>query len=171
MNTLVLALLLTLPSTTTTLPTTAASAPTHYISTIGFENNTIKTLPEPTLTWPAVQHNLSQDFNDGHPAIDIFAKLGQPVVAMTDGVVTTVTTAGPYGNKIIISHPYLPDTTSTLYAHLATIDVQVGQTVVSGQQIGTIGVTGNSTGPHLHFEVRHGDAQVDPLSVFNSDPK
>lgn len=167
MNTLVLALLLTLPTTVVTPLTTNISlhSPTHYISTVGFENNSLPTLPTPILTWPAVQHNLSQDFNTGHLAIDIFAKLGQPVVAMSDGVVTEITTTGSYGNKIVISHPYLSDHTSTLYAHLDQMTVVVGQSVVSGQQIGTIGVTGNSTGPHLHFEVRQGDVQVDPLTV------
>lgn len=169
MNTLFMALLLTLPTgqspvvaATQTTPVT----PHHYISTIGFESVAAELLPSSILTWPAVQHNVSQGFSAGHSALDIFAKLGQPVVAMSDGIVTEITTAGSYGNKIVISHPYLSNNTETLYAHLDRMNVQVGQSVVSGQQIGTIGLTGNSTGPHLHFEVHQNGVSVNPLSLF-----
>ena len=146
--------------------TTHHSPAAHYVATTGYIDTRISTIPQPIVVWPAVQHNLSQEFSSSHPAIDIYAKLGQPVVAMSDGVVTEITNTGSYGNKIVIQHPYLPDTTETLYAHLDTMNVEVGQTVIAGQQIATIGVTGNSTGPHLHFEIHHSGVAIDPMTVI-----
>jgi murein DD-endopeptidase MepM/ murein hydrolase activator NlpD len=58
---------------------------------------------------------------------------------------------GGYGNMIIIIHP---NNVQTVYAHLRSVNVVSGQTVAQGEQIGTVGNTGRSTGPHLHFEVR-----------------
>jgi murein DD-endopeptidase MepM/ murein hydrolase activator NlpD len=91
----------------------------------------------------------------GHNAIDFGAPVGTTVVAALDGVVTLTrggdTWNGGYGNYIVLKHE---DGVQTLYAHLSQILVDADQTVTQGQVIGKSGNTGDSTGPHLHFEVR-----------------
>jgi murein DD-endopeptidase MepM/ murein hydrolase activator NlpD len=90
----------------------------------------------------------------GQNATDLANKLGSPVLASAEGVVRVAKSGSynfGYGNYIIISHP---NGTETLYAHNQTLLVSPGQTVSKGQQIATIGSTGNSTGPHVHFEIR-----------------
>ena len=67
---------------------------------------------------------------------------------------------GGYGNRVEISHG---DGTSTLYGHMLTITVSVGQTVNQGDIIGYVGCTGYSTGTHLHFEIKQDGVQVDPM--------
>jgi LysM repeat protein len=90
----------------------------------------------------------------GHNGIDIGATPGTPVIAAASGRVIVAKLGGyngGYGNMIIISHDR---GIQTVYAHLRTITISQGQTVSQGQQIGEVGNTGRSTGPHLHFEVR-----------------
>ena len=92
-----------------------------------------------------------------HGAVDFGASgvNGMPVYAVADGiVVTTAALTTSYGNYIILYHP--SSNLYTLYAHgqAGSISVSQGQTVKQGQQIMRVGTTGNSTGPHLHFEVR-----------------
>jgi len=90
----------------------------------------------------------------GHNGIDIAAVSGTPVYAAAEGTVIISNTGGwngGYGNYIVISHP---NGTQTLYAHNARNLVRPGEYVDQGEQIATVGSTGKSTGPHLHFEVR-----------------
>jgi hypothetical protein len=87
----------------------------------------------------------------GHAGIDLATPLGRPVVAAAGGQVTDSGWDGPYGIKVEITHP---DGTRTWYAHLSTVTVEVGAALVAGEMVGHVGSTGNSTGPHLHFEVR-----------------
>lgn len=103
--------------------------------------------------WPA-SGSMSQNFWSGHPAIDIAGRTGSPVRAADGGYVSTAGGGwnGGYGNHVIIDHG---NGFATLYAHLNTIFVSPGENVEAGQQIGTLGNTGNSTGPHLHFEIRY----------------
>jgi hypothetical protein len=105
---------------------------------------------------------------DGHSGLDIAAPAGTPVGAATAGTVVAVNgNAGPsYGNYVAIEHS---GGVYTLYAHLSSTAVSVGQSVTAGQTIGAVGSTGNSTGPHLHFEVRNDPSAFSP-DVF-SDPK
>lgn len=98
-----------------------------------------------------------------HSGIDIGAPTGTPVVATATGTVVSAGWNGGYGKAIVIQHN---DVQQTLYGHLSEISVQPGQQVTQGSVIGLVGSTGNSTGPHLHFESRSPNATgwvaVDP---------
>ena len=113
--------------------------------------------------WPA-QGYLSQRFWSGHPAIDIANRTGVPILAADAGyVVMAGRDTWGYGNQVLIDHGngYL-----TRYAHLHTILVKAGQTVTKNQKIGTMGSTGRSTGPHLHFEIVQGSVRRNPLGFL-----
>ena len=90
-----------------------------------------------------------------HEGTDFFVGAGVPVMASDDGIVA-LTASGPVrGNFIVLVHRRMNGRAiATVYAHLATVAVQTGSIVSSGQQIGTVGATGDATGPNLHFEVR-----------------
>ena len=113
---------------------------------------------EPALTYGGVS------YPHFHTGIDIDAPLGTPVGASAAGVVVAIGAADGgatgYGNYVAIGHPqgYL-----TLYAHLQSITVALGENVRQLQLIGYVGSTGLSTGPHLHFEIRRYNVLVDPL--------
>lgn len=103
---------------------------------------------------------LTQGVHDG-TAVDIGAARGTPIHAAADGTVIIVRNNngwnGGYGNYVVISHPPTPQTpkgTQTLYAHMKAALVSTGQSISSGQVIGYVGMTGRTTGPHVHFEVR-----------------
>jgi len=98
-----------------------------------------------------------------HPGFDLAAPTGTPVAAAAAGTVTHAGPAGTYGNLVSIRHA---DGFETRYAHLSAVDVRVGDHLQIGQQIGKVGTTGYSTGPHLHFEVRHDGATVDPAPLL-----
>ena len=96
-----------------------------------------------------------------HGGIDIANAIGTPVLAASDGVVIAAGPYAGYGNHVKIRHA---DGTVTLYGHLSSWQVEVGQRVWAGDQIAKMGNTGNSTGPHLHFEVLlNGSDRVDPV--------
>ena len=97
-----------------------------------------------------------------HTGQDFAASVGTPVVAAADGVVT-VERPGWAGNLVRIDHG---GGVETWYAHLSEVDVTTGQQVRQGQVVGAVGREGNSTGPHLHFEVRLDGAAVDPALVL-----
>lgn len=99
-----------------------------------------------------------------HTGIDLAAPTGTVVSAADAGRVSFAGTKGAYGRLVIIDHE---NGYQTYYAHLNTISVNVGTRVHKGQQIGTVGSTGRSTGPHLHFEVRRNGTPVNPSSYLN----
>ena len=86
-----------------------------------------------------------------HTGLDIATRKGTPIVAAASGIVTFAGSKGSYGNLVVVDHG---NGVQTYYAHCNTINCSAGQTVSQGQQISTIGSTGNSTGPHLHLEIR-----------------
>lgn len=99
-----------------------------------------------------------------HQGLDIGLKTGDPIYATFDGKVRFSKAAGDYGNLIVIRHN---NGLETYYAHLSQRDVEVGDWVVAGQQIGLGGSTGRSTGPHLHFEVRYRGQSFDPERIID----
>lgn len=115
-------------------------------------------------TYP-VRGGISQFYSWYHPGLDITAPLGTPIVAAHNGTVTVIRTGtydGGYGNNVYISNG---DGIVSHYAHLSGVNVGVGQNVVGGSTvIGWIGMTGRTTGPHVHFEIQRNGAYVNPLS-------
>jgi len=95
-----------------------------------------------------------------HEGIDIAASSGTPVHAAAAGTVIHAGWLGGYGNLVVVDHG---NGLSTAYAHASAILVAVGQHVAQGETVSLVGSTGNSTGPHLHFEVRVNGSAVDPL--------
>ncbi|MEU3204444.1 M23 family metallopeptidase [Streptomyces cyaneofuscatus] len=103
-----------------------------------------------------------------HSGVDFRAASGSSVVAVGAGTVVEAGWGGAYGNNIVLR---MTDGTYTQYGHLSSIGVSVGQSVSSGQQIGLSGSTGNSTGPHLHFEARttpEYGSDMDPVGYLRS---
>ncbi|MDR2356365.1 MAG: peptidoglycan DD-metalloendopeptidase family protein [Clostridiales Family XIII bacterium] len=98
-----------------------------------------------------------------HLGVDMRSPKGSPVYAADGGVVTTSAYKGSYGNLIVLNHG---SGLETYYAHCDTLLVSVGEVVAKGQQIGTVGISGNATGYHLHFEVRVNGAYQNPLNYF-----
>jgi murein DD-endopeptidase MepM/ murein hydrolase activator NlpD len=124
--------------------------------------------------WPEPTAQISQSFGPStfwfeppygrfphfHTGIDMVAPFGSPVYAADDGVVALAGSSSQgYGNYVVIAHSGGLD---TLYGHLSTSLVHVGDRVTQGQPVGLEGSTGNSTGAHLHFELRINQAPVDP---------
>ncbi len=111
--------------------------------------------------WPTVNHGISgNDYWSGHLGIDIAAATGAPVYAADSGVVVySGSISGGYGLMVMIDHG---NGFHTLYAHLSQLVARCGSNVTQGQTIAYSGSTGNSTGPHLHFEIRYGGAFVNP---------
>lgn len=124
--------------------------------------------------WPEPQASISQGFGPStfwfepaygqyphfHTGIDLVEPFGSPVYAADDGVVALVgSSSSGYGNYVVIAHAGGLD---TLYGHLSTAVVKVGQPVTQGQPVGLEGSSGNSTGAHVHFELRINQRPVDP---------
>src|SRR5690606_23122186 len=91
-----------------------------------------------------------------HQGVDIANSVGTNIMASANGFVSYAGSMGGYGNVIIITHSLNGQTHATVYAHLSSIGVSVGQSVSQGQSIGAMGNTGRSVGSHLHFEIHVG---------------
>ncbi|PWB54948.1 MAG: hypothetical protein C3F13_05710 [Anaerolineales bacterium] len=115
--------------------------------------------------WPSGNHVLSgNDYWSGHLGIDIAGAMGDGVFASDAGVVVFAGWAnGGYGNMIMIDHG---NGYQSLYAHLNSVSARCGQSVGTGSYIGALGSTGNSTGAHLHFEVRYLGGFINPWYVL-----
>lgn len=136
--------------------------------------------PLPGYTESSITSGVGPRWGSSHKGIDIGASRGARIVATRSGTVTRAsitcshnygkqvgqdTCGGGYGNYIYIDHG---DGYTSRYAHLTNISVKVGDKVSGGQMIGTVGSTGNSTGNHLHFEIRLNDRPVDPEQYVSS---
>ena len=123
----------------------------------------------PTNSWYITSHFSPNRVNPvtgvlrPHTGTDVGASQGAPIWAAKGGKVIMAEYNGGYGNCVIISHG---NGVNTLYGHMSAILVSAGATVEQGQQIGRVGSTGNSTGPHLHFEVLIDGTPVNPMQYF-----
>ena len=135
---------------------------------ISYGGTMIWPLPSPwTKDWVTSEygnrwHPISQKWSF-HTGIDVGADGGTPIYAAADGKIISRGWIGGYGETIIIDHG---DGSKTLYAHMSSRSVSAGQTVYQGQAIGVTGSTGNSSGPHLHFEIIINGSNVDPLGYL-----
>lgn len=101
-----------------------------------------------------------------HSGIDLAGKIGDPVVATVDGEVEIIEEDNPsLGKMIILKHNY---SFETVYAHLSAIKVKIGQKIKREDVIGLVGDTGETTGPHLHYEIRIGGISQDPLNFLSA---
>jgi hypothetical protein len=111
--------------------------------------------PKPTPTSPAIHYG--QDWGWSETRTD-------PIYAAAPGKVIAYTMFGAYGRRMVVEHE---TGVQTWYCHTSSASVPVGAPVKAGQEIARIGMTGNTTGPHLHFEVRIGGVAVDPAPYFD----
>ena len=131
--------------------------------------------PSGSLTWPLPGRSKGggvgprvhpiYGHNSCHTGIDIGAPSGTSVIAAGQGSVATVTRGGPYGNAVLVVHS---GGLTTFYAHLSSTSVTVGQSLNAGQEVGKVGSTGWSTGPHLHFETRLDGTPYDPMGWYGA---
>jgi murein DD-endopeptidase MepM/ murein hydrolase activator NlpD len=148
--------------TTTTSPTgsatgTAASSGTAFAAALDSAVSAGATYVKPLNG--RVTSEFGPRWGTMHKGLDLAAPAGSPIRAVTGGTVRRADWNGGYGNAVIIDHG---NGLSTLYGHAASLDVRPGQKVNAGDIIAKEGSTGDSTGPHLHFEVRKNDKQIDP---------
>lgn len=112
---------------------------------------------------PLNSYSWVRGFTSWHTGVDLSAPIGTPVYAANSGVVIfNGWNSWGYGTMVVLAHgPFL-----TLYGHMSGTTVGCGQIVTVGQQIGMVGNTGNSSGPHLHFEIRYGQTPQDPTATI-----
>jgi len=102
--------------------------------------------------------------SENHAGLDIATNHGTAIQATADGIVIVAGMSGGYGNLVVIDHGY---GITSRYGHMSRIDVQVGQRITRGKQIGAVGSTGRSTAPHCHYEIRLHDRPINPLSYLS----
>ena len=118
-----------------------------------------------TFVWPTTYRGVSgYPYSAIHPAIDIGGAMGNAIFAADSGVIVYAGWSNyGYGNLIVVDHG---NGFQTAYAHLSVVGVSCGQSVFQGGQIGSMGSTGNSSGPHLHFELIYNGAKPNPLDYL-----
>lgn len=133
------------------------------------EDKNQTTSKEAFLTIPS-KGNISSPFGMRwgrmHEGIDIAANYGDPICAAMDGTVSFAGWEDGYGNLVKINHA---DGIQTLYGHSSKLEVKEGQSVKTGDEIAKVGSTGDSTGPHVHFEVRLNGKAVNPLDYLKQN--
>ena len=120
---------------------------------------------EGTVTSRYGKREATEVVSANHSGIDIGARTGTPIYAAVDGVVTVSSSEGEYGKHIDITS----EDVLTRYAHCSKLLVKEGQKVKKGDKIAEVGSTGNSTGPHLHFEIRRDNRTINPESIIDFD--
>lgn len=148
------------------------SEDSRVIDVIGSDVNYAAAAKAEGMVVPTAKYKISARFGQSgamwssghHTGLDFAGPVGQAIDAADSGKVVHASSAGAYGNMIEIAHG---DGTRTRYAHLSAIGVKKGERVARGQRIGALGNTGNSSGPHLHFEVLVDGDQVNPQRFLN----
>jgi len=130
----------------------------------------VKTIT-PAFTWPTSSRNVTATYGQKgklwdtyHHGIDFKGAIGEPVFASADGIVQIARRESKWGNRVTLKHA---NGYQTLYGHMNSIAASPGQRVKAGDIIGGVGSTGQSTGPHLHFELRKNGRTIDPLPRVN----
>jgi murein DD-endopeptidase MepM/ murein hydrolase activator NlpD len=162
-------------------PIASLAAYTKKVSSLEGSYRSLDNLITENVLWLAAQPNIMpvkgyitegwgrrpDPFNpavtEHHPAVDISAPKGSRIVAPADGVVIFSGQRAGYGNMVVLDHKF---GMTTRYGHLQRIDVQVGQHISRGEIIGSVGETGRTTGPHLHYEVWQRNIPVNPARYF-----
>ena len=121
--------------------------------------------PDPaTIQIPVNYKYVSQKFSSFHPGIDLPSEFASAVKPIKAGVVELAEYSPfGYGNEVLIDHG---DGLESLYAHLSKIEVKKGDTVTINSELGLVGSTGHSTGPHLHLEIHKDGVPVNPLNIL-----
>lgn len=140
-------------------------APEEQATSVPQENQNpfIKPIEGVVTSGFGARESVYQNVTGNHTGVDIGADAGTHIKASMSGVVTQFSREGDYGNHIRITK----DNVTTLYAHCQDIFVAEGQEITQGQVIATVGSTGNSTGPHLHFEIRVDDTPINPAEKID----
>lgn len=138
------------------------SLPPGWVPVIGIMDWPVPGLYYISSEWGLRTHPITGKTHH-HSGIDIPGAEGTPIFAARDGVVIHAGRLGGYGNAVIIAHGGVME---TLYGHMSSTNVRFGKKISKGEKIGLMGSTGNSTGPHLHFEVRMNGKDVDPIGYF-----
>ncbi len=116
---------------------------------------------------PSDTLGISTFFTRFHHGVDIRAKIGSPIMSMHAGKVITVAyEGGGYGRYVVIEHEEGTSKVTTLYAHMKETKVSEGEVVEATTVIGSVGMTGRTTGPHLHLEIYQNDVAIDPIRYF-----
>lgn len=141
----------------------AAVIDTQPDGTIIQTQNTLDTIK--SVQYPLASVKINQGFSIFHPGVDLGAEVGDPVKPIKSGsIIEADYVTDGYGNTILIDHG---QGLTSRYAHLSKIEVKTGQKVDTNTEIGQVGVTGHSTGPHLHLEIRQDGIPLNPLSVLS----
>lgn len=112
---------------------------------------------------------ISTYFSSFHPGIDMRAKLGTPIHSIMTGIVLQVGfEARGYGRYVVVAHQQNGVTYRSLYAHMRSTPVAEGDIVQAGDVVGEVGMTGHTTGPHLHIELHTNDRAIDPISFLTN---
>jgi murein DD-endopeptidase MepM/ murein hydrolase activator NlpD len=122
-------------------------------------------ITKPAINYPVANAlGVSQGFHVFHPGVDIRAPLGSDIKPIADGVVTKVAfeTFG-YGHRVEVTHE---NGAESLYAHMDKVLVSVGDKVTTNDTVGTVGLTGHTTGPHLHLEIRKEGRVINPVTYL-----
>lgn len=145
------------------LPTVkAASVNTPPDDTVIQAQNPLVT--QKSIQFPLAQVIINQGFSFFHPGIDFGAEIGDSIKSIKSGeVVEAGYATDGYGNTVVIDHG---KGLTSRYAHLSKIEVVIGETVTTDIEIGKVGITGHTTGPHLHLEIRQNGIPLNPLSVI-----
>ena len=148
------------------------SAP-RYDAKLMQQDKWAKDIVDPKITYSIVymgQYKYNHIENKGsHPGVDIKLPTGTPILSIANGVVTkALSKTTGYGKHVVVKHTGVPGygTLYSSYSHMSQMDVKVGQIVKKGEKIGLVGSTGNSTTPHIHFQVDRGTAPFHPYWPF-----